>query len=51
MKYEYAHIYLDSKTAGLLEEAIRITGVSKSKFVREALKEKFARMGLDVERK
>jgi len=42
----YAHIYLDDETAGLLEEAIRLTGESRSKFIREALKEKFARMGL-----
>ncbi len=46
MKYEYAHIYLDSETAELLEEAIKSTGESRSRFIRKALRKEFARMGL-----
>mgnify|MGYP000194437576 CR=1 FL=1 len=45
-KEYYAHIYLDERTEKLLEEATRKTELSRSRFIREALREKFARMGL-----
>ncbi len=46
MNGDYVHIYLDPTTARLFEKAIEITKKSKSGLVREALKEKFEKMGL-----
>ena len=46
MKGSYIFVYIDAKTAQILERTLKEKGISRSGFVRKALMNEFKRMGL-----